>query len=355
MRPFTYDALPGRVIFGAGASDRVGDEVERLGGGRVLLITAGSSAPVGDRIAAQLGGRLVGRFDRVAQHVPEGLAAEAREAAAETGADTLLTVGGGSAIGLAKAIAVETGIAILAVPTTYSGSEMTPFYGITGEHKQTGRDPKALPRAVVYDPTLTTALPPSVTGPSGMNALAHCVEALYAPGTNPVVGLMAEEGVRALGRALPAAVRRPDDLEARSDALYGAYLAGAALAVAGIALHHKLCHVLGGTYGLVHGNVHSVVLPYAVAYNAPAVRGEMARVAAALGGPADAGAAAGLLYDLAVSIGVPTSLRAIGMPEDGLRPAAERTADSVGTENPRPVDATSLERLLAAAYEGRRP
>jgi alcohol dehydrogenase class IV len=355
MRDFVYDALPGRVVFGVGALDRVGEEVDRLGGRRVLLVTDPNTKAIADRVAEQLGSRLAAVVADVRQHVPDHLAAAARRRAAEVDADTLVTVGGGSATGLAKAVAIEGGTPIVAVPTTYAGSEMTPIYGITGEHKQTGRDLRALPKVVVYDPALTVGLPPEVTAASGFNALAHCVEALYGPGANPIIGLMAEEGIRALGRSLPDGVARPDDLDARRNLLYGAYLAGAALAVAGTALHHKLCHVLGGSYGLIHGEVNAVILPHAVAYNAPAVPDEMARVAAALGGPHDAGAAAGLLHDLAGAIGAPTNLAAIGMPDDGLDAAAARAAAEIGSGNPRAVDADGLRALLTAAQEGRRP
>jgi maleylacetate reductase len=355
VKAFTYDALPGRVRFGIGAVGEVPDELAALGGRRVLVITDPQVKSLGDHLAAAIGDRLAGRFDEVRQHVPEELAARAVAVARDVAADSLLTVGGGSATGLGKAVALETGVPILAVPTTYAGSEMTPIYGITGERKRTGRDLRVLPKVVVYDPALTVGLPPEVTGPSGFNALAHCVEALYAPGTSPVIALLAEEGIRALGRSLPPAVGEPENLDARSDVLYGAYLAGAALAVAGTALHHKLCHVLGGSFGLVHADVNAVILPHAAAYNAPAVPEAFARVAAALGGPADAGVAGALLYDLAGTIGAPTSLAAIGMPAAGLATAAEQGAQQAGTGNPRPVDLESLRRLLDDAYAGRRP
>jgi alcohol dehydrogenase class IV len=352
LLPFTYDALPGRVVFGVGALDRVSDELDSLPG-RVFLIASGSSLPIADQIAAQFGGRLAGRFGEVAQHVPEELAERARKKALEAGADVIVAVGGGSAVGLGKAVAVHVELPLVVVPTTYSGSEMTPFYGLTGKHKRVGRDLRALPRIVIYDPALTVGLPARVTAATGFNALAHCVEGLYAPGTNPVTALLAEEGIRALGRSLPDAVERPADLTARSDALYGAYLAGAALAVAGTALHHKLCHVLGGTFGLVHGDVNAVVLPHVAAFNALAIPEVMARVSVALGGPPDSSAAAGRLADLAARIGAPTSLGAIGMPEDGIGEAAELAVASVGDSNPRPVDVVALQALLRAAFRGR--
>jgi maleylacetate reductase len=353
--PFVHDALPGRVVFGVGAVDRVADEVTALGLRRVMVIASGSAKAAAGRIEEALGDRFTRPFADVRQHVPEDLAVAARAAARDAGVGGVVAVGGGSAIGLAKAVAIDTGAPVVAVPTTYSGSELTPIYGITGSHKRTGRDPRALPRVVVYDPALTIGLPPDVTAASGFNALAHCVEALYAPGTNPVVALHADEGIRALRTALPRAVATPGALDARSRALYGAYLAGAALAVAGTALHHKLCHVLGGTFGLDHGAVNAVVLPHVAAFNAPAAPAALARVAAALGGDADPAAAAGLLHDLAVATGAPTSLAAVGMPVDRLDEAAELAVAAVGDANPRSVDAPALRRLLQAAQEGRLP
>jgi maleylacetate reductase len=361
VRPFVHEALPGRVVFGVGSVGQVADEVAALGVGRVLLVVDEASKAVGDRIADDLGERYAGRLDEVRQHVPEELATDARRTAVEAQADGVVTIGGGSATGLGKAIAVDPAaqasaggrVNLLAVPTTYAGSEMTPIYGVTGQHKQTGRDLRALPRTVVYDPVLTVGMPPAITASSGFNALAHCVEGLYGPGTNPIVGLQAVEGVRALAGALPEAVDHPDDLDARGRALYGAYLAGTVLAVAGTALHHKLCHVLGGTFGLVHGDVNAVVLPHVVAYNAEAASEAMAGVAAGLDvRPGDEAAA---LRTLAERIGAPTSLAALGMPADGLDVAAERAVAETGTSNPRTPDVASLRALLQRAFDGEPP
>ena len=247
---FVHEALPGRVVFGVGSVEHLGEEVDRLGARRVLAI-AGKRAI--DGLVERLGGRWAASFTDVQQHVPVEAAARAVAAAAAAEADCLVAMGGGSATGMAKAVALDHDAPIVAVPTTYAGSEVTPIYGLTGpEGKRTGRDPRALPRTVLYDPALTTGLPAGVTGPSGMNALAHAVEALYAPGANPVTALLAEEGARALHRGLPGAVADPGDLAARSDALLGAWLAGTALAAAGIGIHHQLCHLLGGAYRLPH-------------------------------------------------------------------------------------------------------
>jgi maleylacetate reductase len=351
MRSFTFDALPGRVVFGAGSAEDLPEEVDRLGASGVLIITDPATRPVADRLATALGARCTGIFADVQQHVPIEAARRARDAARKSGADCAVTVGGGSTTGFGKAIALESDVRTIAVPTTYAGSEMTPIYGITSDGmKRTGRDVRVLPRVVIYDPALTVSLPPSVTGPSGMNAIAHCVEALYAKDANPITTLMAEEGIRALGRGIPAAVRGPDDLEARSEALYGAYLAGAALAVVGMAIHHRICHVLGGTYGLGHGEVNAVILPHAARFNQEAVGPALDRAAAALGVE---DAATGL-FDLARSIGAPTSLAELGMHPEDLDAAARLAAEDPPW-NPRPVRASDLRAVLEAAYQGRRP
>jgi alcohol dehydrogenase class IV len=353
VEAFVHTALPGRIVFGAGALARVADEVATLGGARVFLISDAAAEAYGDAVAAALGSRAAARWTEVVQHVPVELAERARAAATACRADLVVSVGGGSSTGLAKAIALSHELPIVAVPTTYAGSEMTPIYGMTGgTHKATGSSLAVLPRVVVYDPELTLGLPPNVTGPSAFNALAHCVEALYAPGHNPVVSALALEGARAIRGSLPTVMRAPHDVDARGDLLYGAHLAGVALGATGTALHHKLCHVLGGTFNLVHADAHSVILPHAVAFTAPAVPDAMARLADALGVPG--GDPAQALYDLALASDVPVSLAAIGMPEDGLAEAARRGAIEI-TNNPRPADEAALLALLSDAYAGRRP
>ena len=353
MNAFTYDALPGRVVFGAGASrDRLAEEVGRLDAERVLLIATEQERELAEDLASPLGERLAGLFARVRPHVPVEVAERARDAAREVGADCLLSVGGGSTTGTAKAVALEMDLPIVAVPTTYAGSEMTPVYGLTsGQRKRTGKSLKVLPKVVIYDPELTFSLPDFITGPSAMNAMAHCVEAFYAPGANPITSLMAEEGIRALASGVPAAVSRPEDLEGRTRTLYGAYLAGAAFAAAGGGIHHKICHVLGGAYDLPHAETHTVILPQAVAFNEGAIPEVMQRVARALGAEE---AAAGL-YDLARRIGAPTALKDIGMREENLDEAITLILEEAPTENPRPVDKAGIRELLEDAYSGRRP
>jgi maleylacetate reductase len=287
----------------------------------------------------------------VVQHVPEALAESAGMLARDTQADGVLTIGGGSATGLGKAVAVATGLPLVAVPTTYAGSEMTAVYGVTGTHKVTGRDPRALPKAVLFDPRLTLAMPPATTATSGLNALAHCVEAVYAPHRSPLTTLAAEAGARALASSLRRVVPVPDDLAARADALYGALLAGWVMNIAGTSVHHRICHVIGGTFRLPHAEVHAVLLPHVVALVEPAIPERLRGIAGSLGSERATGGVAALGRDL----GAPTSLRSLGMPEDGLDAAADLAAAAVVDDSPVPLDAEVLAGLLRDAYAGRTP
>ncbi len=358
MNPFIYDQLPARIVFGAGRLKEVGAEVERLGLQRVMLISDWATASAAATITEQLGPRLVLAWDEVAQHVPVELADRARAAATEANIDGVVCIGGGSSTGLAKAMALSHNLPIVAVPTTYAGSEQTAIYGLTGgRHKQTGKNPIVLPKTVVYDPELTLALPPQVTGPSAFNALAHSVEALYAPGNNPITSALALEGVRAIHQSLPTVMTSPGDVDARGTLLYGAYLSGVALGTTSTGLHHKLCHVLGGRFNLVHADAHSVILPHAIAFNAPALPAEMARLAEALGVPGGDPAAA--LWDLAVASKVPIRLADLAghdglLKRDELPGAAHAAAEEI-TVNPRPVSEADLLGILERAYEGERP
>jgi maleylacetate reductase len=351
MRAFTYEALPGRVVFGVGSIERAPAEVERLGHKRVLLVYDPSSKQVAKDLAVRLRGAVAGEFTDIRQHTPIAAVEAARRAAKEAAADCVLTIGGGSTTGFAKGIALEQDLDSIAIPTTYAGSEMTPIFGITSDgQKRTGRDLRVLPKTVIYDPALTVSLPASVTAASGMNALAHCIEALYAEEENPITSLIAEEGIRALARGIPASVREPGNLQARSDALYGAYLAGAALAVVGMALHHRICHVLGGTFGLPHAETNAVILPHAVGFNQPAAPEAMARAARALG----VEDAPDGLFDFALKVSAPTSLRSLGIRHEDLAEAARLIADGAHW-NPRPVNAAQIAELLEEAFQGRRP
>jgi alcohol dehydrogenase class IV len=348
---FVYTALPTRVVFGVGSLAQLTAELDRLGAKRALLLSTPEQADAVRKVAASLGSRAAGVYDKAAMHVPLEIAEDARRVARELQADVGITVGGGSTTGLGKAIALTSSLPILAVPTTYAGSEMTPIYGLTeGGLKKTGRDARVLPRTVIYDPSLTVSLPPALSAASGMNAIAHCVEALYAQDANPIVSMMAEEGIRALAAALPVVMREPANLEARSDALYGAWLAGISLGSAGMALHHKLCHTLGGTWNLPHAETHAIVLPHAARYNRDAAPEAMARVARALG-TKDAPTG---LYDLEAGLGLKMKLADLGMKASDLERAAELATQSP-YPNPAPVERAAVRALLEAAYAGRRP
>lgn len=350
---FTYDAVPGRVVFGCGSRNTIADEARALGSKRILVVASPFEDALADDVGSVLGDLVVGRFSDVVQHVPIAKAQAAVTMTRELDADTIVTIGGGSSTGFGKAIALELDIKQIAVPTTYAGSEMTTIYGMTdGDHKQTGKNVRVKPHVVIYDPELTVTLPPSIAGPSGMNALAHCVEALYGPGANPIISVIALEGIRALTRSLPVVTASPEDLDARSDAMYGAYLAGVALATGGTALHHRACHVLGGMFNLNHGDMNAVVLGHAVGYNAPAIPEIIERIAEALGvSPADV---AGALFDLSVSIGAPTSLESIGMPADGIDEAARRIVIDAAA-NVRTPEFDGVKVMLEAAFHGQRP
>jgi len=348
---FVFDQPSYRVVFGAGSLDRLPEEVTRLGARRALVVSTRAELPFAEDAARRLGTLAAGIFAGAVMHHPIEVVRAARARAAELDADCYVTIGGGTTTGTGKAIALETGLPVVAVPTTYAGSEMTPIYGITeGGVKKTGRDRRVLPRTVIYDPVLTLSLPPQVSGPSGINAMAHCVEGLYAFDGNPIVTLMAAAGIRALASALPRVVQEPANLDARADALYGAWLAGIVLGTASIGIHHKLCHTLGGTFNLPHAEVHTVILPHATAYNSSAVPEAMRIAAQALG----AGDAAQGIFDLIERIGAPTALKDIGMPADGLDRAATLATESP-YPNPRPVEYGPVRELLDNAYFGRRP
>lgn len=348
---FQFEARLPRVVFGSGALARLPEEIERLGARRALVLATPEQRASAEQVAALLGERAAGVFDRAVMHVPIETARQARDEARRLDADCAVAIGGGSTTGLGKAIALDSGLPIIAIPTTYAGSEVTPIYGLTeGGVKKTGRDPKVLPRTVIYDPQLTLTLPLGMTVTSALNAVAHAAEGLYAHDGNPVMTLMAEEGIRACAAALPPLLQDVKSLAARSDALYGAWLCGTVLGNVSMGLHHKLCHTLGGSFNLPHAETHTVVLPHALAYNARQAPQAMARIARALG-VADAPRG---LFELARRCGAPTSLKTIGMPEAGL----DRAADLAVTNqypNPRPLERAALRALLQRAFDGAAP
>jgi maleylacetate reductase len=351
VKDFVYIGRPARVLFGAGTLRQLPAELDRLGARKALVLSTPEQRAAAEQVAALLGDRAAGVFDQAVMHVPIETARQAREQAVRIGADCAVAIGGGSTIGLGKAIALESALPILAIPTTYAGSEMTTIFGITeGGMKKTGRDDKVLPRTVIYDPELTLGLPVGMSITSGMNAIAHAAEGLYSTTSNPIIDLMAEEGIRALGLALPRLRAQPRDLDVRSHALYGAWLCGTVLASVDMSLHHKLCHTLGGSFNLPHAETHTIVLPHALAYNARAAAGAMQRIGRALGGEG----APQAVYDLAKNNGAPVALRDIGMKAQDLDQACELAMQNQ-YPNPRPLERAAIRQLLQDAFEGNRP
>ncbi|MBC9734467.1 maleylacetate reductase [Nocardioides marmotae] len=347
---FTYDALPGRILFGEGLAGTVlADELDRLGCRRVLAFAGEGERDIADRLLPPLGERVVGVFDGVRMHVPAEVAEAATARARELEVDGLLCIGGGSTTGTAKIVARETGLPILAVPTTYAGSEVTPVWGLTtAARKETGRDLRVLPRTVVYDPQLTWSLPSALAVASGLNAMAHSVEALWTEAANPVTTSLAIESVRALATGLRAIAADEGDRDARTALTYGAYLAGSCFAVAGSGLHHKICHALGGAFDLPHAETHATVLPHVLAFNAPTLGPVAQRLAEALGCD---DAAVGLSH-LAREVGAPQRLADVGMRPDDLDEAVDVIAAKLPIHNPRPVDRGDIASILAAALHG---
>ena len=348
---FAGQWLGQRIVFADGGLGRLADEVSALGATAVVLV-ASQRGDLPARVAGLLGGRLAGQWADVRQHVPAEVAAGLVARSREVGADLLVSVGGGSALGLAKIAARDAGLPVLAIPTTYAGSEMTPVWGITeGTAKRTGRDLRVLPRTVIYDPALLAALPPRLAGVSGMNALAHCVEALYAPLADPLTSLGALEGARLIATVLPAACR-PGEESARRGLLWASCLAGRSFGTAGGSLHHGICHLLGGSAGLPHAQTHAIVLPHAVAFLGPAISPALARLAVALA--ADPADVPGAIWDLGRRVGTPHGLRALGLAERAL-PALAEALVTAGPASPRPLDRPAVLALLTAAWSGDRP
>ncbi len=352
MQPFFYEALPMRVAYGSGTLGLLPNETQHLGIDNALVLSTPQQEDMARRACELLGERCGGFFSGARMHTPTDVTQTALERLRAAGCNGIVAIGGGSTIGLAKALALRTDLPQIAIPTTYAGSEVTPILGQTENGvKTTLRSPAVLPESVIYDVELTVGLPVGISITSGINAIAHAVEALYAKDRNPVISLMAEEGVRALARSLPVIHERPHDRESRSDALYGAWLCGACLGSVGMALHHKLCHVLGGLFDLPHSDTHSVILPHAVAYNSQAAPEAMARIAAALG----VEHAASGLYELNVRLEAPTSLAEIGMPESGIEAAVDQAAGSDPYWNPAPIERDRIRDLLIRAWSGQPP
>ena len=348
---FVYSSQASRVRFGVGARNELSAELDALGWQRVMVIATSREAALAREIA--IDDRVVVHFDDAQVHVPHAVVEQATKLAKSYQVDATVSVGGGSTVGLSKMLSLNLGLPSLAVPTTYAGSEMTSIWGTThGDEKTTGKDPRVKPTAIIYDPELTLTLPMSITGPSAMNAMAHAIEALWAIDASPVSDLMAVEGIRALGAALPVLAKNDQDLEARSGALYGAWLCGTVLGQCSMALHHKLCHVLGGTFNLPHADVHALVLPYALAYNAPGIPAAIQKIAGALG--CEPSQTADYLKDLAIQLGAPASLDAMGVRADQLGRAVE-LASKNPYANPVAITADGIQALIAQIHQGTRP
>jgi maleylacetate reductase len=350
IEPFTYSGAPIRVRFGWNMLGEVADEVRRLNCSRALLLCTPQQEQEARALAERIGEVCVGVFPRAAMHTPVAVTEEALAVMQEAKADCTIALGGGSTTGLGKALAWRQDTPQIVVPTTYAGSEVTPILGETADdRKTTVSDPRILPEVVIYDVDLTLTLPVAMTVTSGMNAMAHAVEGLYARDRNPIVSALAREGIAALVRALPTIAAKPDDRAARGDALYGAWLCGMVLGSVGMALHHKLCHTLGGTFNLPHAETHAVMLPHSAAYNAEAAADALRPAAELFGGSLGNG-----LHDFARSLGAPLALKDLGLNEADLDHAADLAVKNPYW-NPRPVERDAVRHVLQRAWEGVRP
>jgi len=351
LHSFVYQASPTRVLFGSGALTELPAELDRLNLSRVLVLATPFQRQAAEALASKLGGRASGVFAEAAMHTPIDVTERAMEVIRRSNIDGLVAVGGGSTTGLSKAIALRTDLPQVISPTSYAGSEMTPILGETANgQKVTISDPKVSPEVVLYDVDLTFSLPIPLSVTSGMNAIAHAVEALYAHNRNPITSILAESGIAAMHRALPRIVLNAQDRGARAEALYGAWLCGTCLGTVGMALHHKLCHTLGGMFNLPHAETHTAVLPHAVAYNASAAPEAVAALRRALGVEDVASG----IYHFASSLGAPMSLKELGMSYEGIEEAAD-AAVANPYPNPRPLDRNAIRDLIAAAWLGRSP
>ncbi|MGG6896445.1 MULTISPECIES: maleylacetate reductase [Rhizobium] len=347
---FSFAGSSAQIVFGVGSRNKVAEWIAKVGCKRALVLATPHQKADAEALASEIGSLACGVFSGATMHTPVEVTEAAMKVVAETGADCVISLGGGSTTGLGKAIAYRTDLLQIVIPTTYAGSEVTPILGQTeGGRKTTVRDARILPEIVIYDPSLTLGLPVAMSVTSGLNAMAHAVEGLYARDRNPISSLMALEGLRAFARSLPVIVNDPKNAEARSDALYGAWLCGSVLGTVGMALHHKICHTLGGSFDTPHAETHAVMLPHTAAFNADAAAPELAEAAGIFGGSIGGG-----LWDFAKAIGAPLSLKEFGLTEADLDRAA-----SVAVENPywnpRPIDRESIRTLLQDAWEGRRP
>ncbi|PIG82930.1 maleylacetate reductase [Aspergillus arachidicola] len=350
MDAFEYNANPGRVVFGSGTLQKLPDEISRLNLKAPLVLSTPQQVRQAEMVKDVLKGKVAGIFTEATMHTPTHITEKALEYAKSQNADLVISIGGGSTIGLGKAISIRTGMPHICIPTTYAGSEMTPILGETADGlKKTRSDPKILPGTVIYDVDLTMTLPPAMSATSGVNAIAHAVEALYARNTNPVINLMAAEGTRALASALPEIVENPTSQSARASALYGAWLCGTCLGSVGMSIHHKLCHTLGGSFNLPHAETHTAVLPHAISYNAPKIPEAMKKLAEAL--PDSNGDAIQGLNTLLSKLQVKRGLKDFGMKEEDIDKAAD-IAVSNPYWNPREIERAPIRELIRRVWAG---
>ena len=380
MEAFEYNASPARVIFGSGTLSKLSSEVSRLKLSAPLLLSTPQQVHQASHLKDLLHGKIAGIFTEATMHTPSAVTDKALAYAKSTNADSVISIGGGSTIGLGKAISIRTGLPHICIPTTYAGSEMTPILGETVDGRKTTRsDPKILPGTVIYDVDLTMTLPVSVSAASGVNAIAHsgmspfppsspglhpsvphikystwlihplAVEALYAQNRNPITSRLALEGIKALASSLPTIVSSSSDIPARQHALYGAWLSGICLGSVGMSLHHKLCHTLGGSFNMPHAETHTIILPHALAYNAPKIPDEMKKLAEVL--PGSGGDAVAGLNVLLQRLQVKRGLKDFGFKEEDLDKAAEIAVEKPYW-NPRPVEKEKIRELFRRAWAG---
>lgn len=351
MYSFTYQASPTRVLFGSGTVRELGNELQRLGLKRTLFLATPRQEEYVRNLAVSVGPVAVGVFAEAAMHTPISVTEDALWMARELSIDGVVSVGGGSTTGLGKAIAWRTDLPQVVIPTTYAGSEMTPILGETADgHKVTRSDPRIQPETVIYDFDLIRTLPRHAAVASGMNAMAHAIEALYAFDRNPVVSMMAVDAVTALYASLPDISETAADDGARGRGLYGAWLSGICLGSVSMGLHHKLCHTLGGMFDLPHAELHAALLPHTLAYNIPAI----ADVAGTLREVFKLPDPAVALFEFNERLQIETALAKLGMPEDGIEPAID-AALAKPYKNPRALERQSLVALLSRAYAGAKP
>jgi alcohol dehydrogenase class IV len=353
MNNFEYNVNPSRVIFGSGSVNKLPAEIKRLNVSRPLLLSTPGKSNYTDKLSSLIQAASItvaGTFPHAKAHTPTSVTKEATAFLDSVAADCVVSIGGGSVVGLGKAISIRTGVPHISIPTTYSGSEMTPVLGETQDGKKTTRsDPRIQPAVVIYDVDFTMTLPPAICSTSGINAIAHAVEALYAINANPITTMLALEGIKALAEALPQIVQDPKAGGPRDQAIYGAWLCGTVLGNSSMGLHHKLCHVLGGSFGLPHAETHTIVLPHALSYNAPAIPEQMAKLATVL--PGSKGDALNGLELLLEKLRVPRALKELGMRESDIDKAVE-IATGNQYPNPRPLESEWIRELIRRAWAG---